>query len=183
VDSSGNLHLVWQDNTPGNSEVYYKQSTDGGATWIATKRLTWTTGGSEAPVIGADSTGNLHVAWFDDTPGNTEIYHKRSTDGGVTWGANKRLTYNSVGSHSPDIAVDSSGRVHLVWVDFTPGNPDIYYKKSVDGGATWTASARLTQTTGFSEVPALGVDTSGNLHLVWQDNTIGNYEIHYKKFK
>jgi hypothetical protein len=38
-------------------------------------------------------------------------------------------------------------------------------------------------TASFSEVPALGVDSSGNLHLVWQDNTPGNYDIYYKKFK
>jgi hypothetical protein len=183
VDSSDNLHLAWQDNTPGNSEIYYKKSTDGGATWTANKRLTWNSGASEAPVIGADSRGYLHVAWFDDTPGNTEIYHKRSTNAGVNWGTNKRLTWNPVGSHSPDIAVDSSGGVHLVWVDLTPGNPDIYYRKSTDMGATWTTALRLTRTTGLSGAPALGVDASGNVHLVWQDNTPGNYEIYYKKFK
>jgi predicted neuraminidase len=182
-DSSGNLHVVLQDNTPGNYEIDYKQSTDGGAAWTANKRLTWTAGTSEAPVIGVDSTGYLHVAWVDSTPGNTEIYHKKSTDGGATWGANRRLTYNSVGSYSPDIAADTSSRVHLVWVDETPGNPDIYYRKSADGGATWTTPLRLTWTPGFSEVPAIGVDSSGNLHVVWRDNTPGNYEIYYKKFK
>jgi len=182
IDSSDNLHLAWQDNSPGNSEVYYKKSTDGGTTWTANKRLTWTTGSSERPVVGADSAGTLHVAWVDNTPGNTEIYHKRSTNAGVTWDANKRLTWTVLSSYSPDLAVDSSGRVHLVWVDLTPGNPDIYYRKSADMGVTWTTALRLTRTTGLSEAPALGVDTSGNIHLVWQDNTPGNYEIYFLKF-
>jgi len=27
----------------------------------------------------------VHVAWFDDRDGNSEIYYKRSTNGGITW--------------------------------------------------------------------------------------------------
>jgi len=96
---------------------------------MAAKRLSWTSGVSFSPVIAVDSSDNLHLVWDDDTPGNFEIYYKKSTDGGATWTANKRLTWTSSYSWNPSVAVDSSGNVHVVWEDDTPGNWEIYYKR------------------------------------------------------
>ncbi|MEM3002136.1 MAG: choice-of-anchor D domain-containing protein, partial [Candidatus Nitrosocaldus sp.] len=181
IDSANNIHVVWHDNTPGNYEIYYKKSTDGGNTWTWAKRLTYTSGSSNNPAIGVDSSGNIHVVWHDNTPGNYEIYYKKSTDGGNTWTWAKRLTYTSGSSNNPAIGIDSSGNIHVVWHDNTPGNYEIYYKKSTDGGNTWTWAKRLTYTSGSSNNPAIGIDSSGNIHVVWHDNTPGNYEIYYKK--
>ena len=182
TDSSGNIHVVWEDNTPGNYEIYYKKSTDGGATWSQAKRLTWNSGHSLYPVIATNSSGNIHLVWCDSTPGNYEIYYKKSQDGGATW-STKRLTWNSGCSRRPVIATDSSGNIHVVWYDTTPGNAEIYYKKSQDGGATWSKIKRLTWNSGGSYESARVKDSSGNIHVVWDDNTPGNYEIYYKKGK
>jgi BNR repeat-like domain/BNR repeat-containing family member len=181
VDSSGHLHLVWHDDTSGNYEIYYKKSTDGGATWTTSRRLTWNSGGSEAAVVAVDPSGYLHVVWSDDTSGNREIYYKKSTDGGATWMTSQRLTWNSGVSVSPALAIDPSAHLHLIWQDSTPGNNEIYYKRSTDGGVTWTTSQRITWNSGGSNSPALASDFSGRLHLVWADETPGNYEIYYKK--
>jgi len=97
--------------------------------WGATKRLTWNSGDSYFPAIAIDSNNNLHVVWHDWTPGNWEIYYKRSTDGGLSWGATKRLTWNSGNSLYPGIAIDSNNNLHVVWCDYTPSNYEIYYKK------------------------------------------------------
>jgi len=183
VDSSGNPHVVWRDDTPGNFELYYKSSPDGGATWATNKRLTWNSGTSNEPVIAVDASGHLHVVWTDDTPGNDEIFYKQSLDGGAAWAASKRLIWNSGSSHSPAMTVDSSDHLHVVYVDHTSGRIDLYYKKSMDGGANWTTGSRLTWTIGSKGSPALGVDSTGNLHLVWEEMTPGNYEIYYMKFK
>jgi len=44
--------------------------------WTPSQGLPWTTGDSKFPAIAVDSSGNLHVVWWDDTPGNSEIYYK-----------------------------------------------------------------------------------------------------------
>ena len=150
-------------------------------TWQPTKRLTWNAGSSWYPAIATDSSRNIHVVWHDSTPGNWEIYYKRSTDGGSTW-STQRLTWNSGYSEYPAIATDSSGNIHVVWCDSTTGNYEIYYKRSTDGGSTWTTK-RLTWNTGDSRVPAIATDSSGNIHVVWHDYTPGNGEIYYKKGK
>jgi len=182
VDYSNNIHVVWFEYTAGNAEIYYKKSTDGGVTWTASQRLTWTSGFSFEPAIAADSSGNIHVVWYDNSPGNNEIYYRRSPDKGTTWGSLRKLTWTAGESCYPEIAVDSSGDIHLVWWDNTPGNAEIYYKKSTDRGASWTSSQRLTSTSGDSYSPFIAVDPFGGLHVVWHDDTPGNFEIYYKKF-
>ena len=182
VDSSGDLHVVWDNDATGKDEIYYKKSTDEGVTWTATKRITWTSGESYYSAIAPGASQNIHVVWNDNTPGNYEIYHKKSTNRGDTWTATKRITWTSGTSWLPAIALDPSGDLHVVWQDFTPGKAEIYYKKSTDGGDTWSTTQRITWTSDDSYRPAIAVDSSGNLHVVWQDETPGNTEIYYKKY-
>jgi BNR repeat-like domain len=181
LDSADSLHLVWEDGTPGNYEIYYMRSTDYGVNWTSAQRLTWTSGESGGAAIAVDSSGKLHVAWHDDTPGNFEIYYKKSNDGGATWGASQRLARTPDESVAPDIIFQSPGNIHVVWEDYTPGNNEIYYRKSSDLGATWGKTQRLTWTSGGSLVPLIALDPSDNLHLIWQDMTPGESEIYYKK--
>lgn len=180
VDSSGNPHVAWMEYTLGNYEIYYKKSTDGGTTWSTAKRLTWTSESSDEPALAVDSSGNPHVIWYDQAPGNFEIFYRKSMDGGAAWTPAKRLTWDSDGSWYPSIAVDSSDILHLAWENATVGSPEIYYKKSADGGTTWTPIKRLTWTSGLSGSPIIAVDSSGNPHIVWYDDTPGNYEIYYR---
>ncbi len=181
VDSSANLHVVWHDFTPVEAEIYYKQSKDGGDSWSYVRRLTWTSGGSYSPAIAVDSSDHLHVVWYDDTPGDHQIYYKKSEDGGDSWTASRRIIWTSGGAFVPAIAVDSLDHLHVVWYDSTSGKFDTYYKKSTDGGDSWTASQRITWTSGYSYVRAIAVDSSDHLHVVWYDDTPGDYEIYYKK--
>ena len=98
------------------------------------------------------------------------------------WTTAKRLTWTDGGSFSPQMALDSGGHMHLAWYDNSPGNSEIYYMKSTDGGATWTKAQRLTWTSGYSAVPAVAADPSASLHVIWMDDLPGNNEIYYKRF-
>jgi hypothetical protein len=128
VDGNDNLHVAWEDDGPGNWEIYYKMSTDRGASW-STKRLTWSSGSSSSAAIVIDSNLYIHMVYIEDK-GNFEIFHKKSTDGGTTW-TTKRLTWNSGNSSCPAIATDSSDNLHVVWEDGTFGNFEIFYRKGM----------------------------------------------------
>jgi len=179
IDASGYLHVAWHDDTPGNYQLYYKRSTDGGTSWSANQRLTWTSNDSFTPDIAADSLGGVHVVWNDYSSGNAEVYYKRSTDGGASWLPSQRLTWTSTADEFPAIAVDGVDRIHVIWDDYAPGYSDIYYRRSLTGGSSWAAAQRLTWTSSWSSGPAIACTPSGHLHVVWYDYTPGNDEIYY----
>jgi hypothetical protein len=181
IDGSDYVHIAWDDSTPGNCEIFFKKSVNGGTTWTANRRLTWNGGESIRPVLAVDSTDDLHVVWQDGTPGNREIYHKRSADGGATWTANRRLTYTAQDSVKPAIGVDSSAGIHLVWQEYTSSYPEVFYKNSTNGGVAWGANNRLTYTAGNTTEPSVAADSAGHVYAVWDDSTPGNYEIYARK--
>lgn len=183
TDSSNNIHIVWSDDSSGNYEIMYKKSTNGGANWSANQRLTWSSGLSGNPFIGASSGNNLYIVWKDNVSGNDEIYFKKSANSGNTWSALQRLTWNSGDSGAPVLAVDSSNNIHLVWEDQTPGCCEVFYKLSTNAGTSWSGIQRLTWNSGWSEVPFVAVDSTGYIQVLWHDNTPGGYEIFHKRGK
>ncbi len=179
VAVSGNIvHVVWFDSRDGNDEIYYSRSIDGGTTWGANVRLTTAAGNSFTPSI-AVSGNNVHIAWHDSRSGFEEIYYKRSTDGGTTWGADTRLTFAGVGAALSSIAV-SGNNVHVAWQDQRDGNWEIYYECSTDSGTTWGADTRLINAAGDSKDPSIAV-FGNNVHVAWQDRRGGNFQIYYKR--
>ena len=97
-----------------------------------------------------------------------------------TWEKTKRLSWTLGGSYAPDSAVDTKNHIHVVWQDDTPGKDEIYYKKSTNGGTSWTTK-RLTWTPDNSWWPAIAVDSNDYIHVVWQDYTQNNFEIFFKR--
>ena len=77
--------------------------------------------------------------------------YRRSIDGGSTFpNLIKNLSDNAGTSLGPAIAV-SGNNVHVAWDDDTPGNPDILYRRSTDGGASFTDPIKnLSSNTGSS---------------------------------
>jgi hypothetical protein len=76
------IHIVWDDARDDGitTEIYYKNSTDGGTTWNSDIRLTNSTGyDSLWPRIAVNDT-TKHVTWWDLRDGNREIYYKRYPD-------------------------------------------------------------------------------------------------------
>ncbi len=176
--SGTTVHIILRDNRDGNDEIYYKRSTDSGVNWGVDTRLTNFTSVSTSPSL-AVSGLMVHVVWYDQRDGNREIYYKRSTDAGITWGTDNRLTNN------PDDAVNASigifgSSVYVVWDDDRDNNNEIYFKLSTDNGITWGSDTRLTNDAANSVLPSIAV-TGSNLHVVWHDTRNGTNKVYYKR--
>lgn len=176
--SGASVHVVWYDLRTGNAEIFYRRSTDGGATWQADTALTNDPAGSYLPSI-AVASNMIHVSWFDERDGNKELYYKRSLDDGLTWGPDVRLTNDPADSYRPSVAV-SGNNVHLAWYDNRDGNTEIFYKRSTDNGASWSPDTSLTNDANDSFYPSVAL-AGTKVHLVWTDNRDGNQEIYYKR--
>jgi hypothetical protein len=120
--------------------------------WEQDVRLTNNTSNKYDPVI-SSSGSNIHIVWYDDRDGNDEIYYKNSSDSGVTWSSDYRLTSASLASFEPDIAVSGTS-IHIVWEDQRDGNFEIYYKNSSDNGITWSLDYNLTDDVSSSLGPS-----------------------------
>jgi len=174
--SGSNVYIVWKDNTlREHEEIYFRKSPNGGATWQSAQRFMEYTGTSLHPTVTAGGS-NVYVAWHHYMTENSEIYFTRSSDRGATWQSIQRLTKNSGASGAAELAVSGSN-IYITWYDNTPGNYEIYFRKSADGGTNWAGAQRLTTNSGKSQVPAIAADDS-NLYVVWDDDTPGNFEIY-----
>lgn len=128
-------------------------------------------------IAAADSF--VHVCWRDSRDGNLEIYYKRSTDNGLSWEEDVRMTNSPDSSSSPILAV-SGNYVYLFYIDKIDGNFDVYFRLSSNKGESWGDVFRVLESPGISGVPNIAVDGS-EIHLVWREVVNGNYETFYTK--
>ncbi len=172
--SGANVYTVWSDQTENSLDIFFRRSTDGGATWKSAKVLQFNAGSSEHPQI-AVSGSNVYVVWEDKTPapGIYDIFYMRSTDSGATWGPRVNLSNNAGHSHHPQIAV-SGANVYVVWIDATTP-PDatlsslsLLMRRSADSGATWKSIQTLRSDVSAT-IPDLAV-SGPNVYVTWSED-------------
>ena len=174
--------------------VIYFNSTDNGETWSDEKIISRVDRHYSGPGwdIGANGS-NIHVVWedagyIDESPEGYEIVGRNSTDNGITWNNEIRLTNHINRSEQPRTAVDGDN-IHVAWIDNRDHYPyedafEIYYINSTDGGKTWSDETRLTYAKNDSVMPAIAT-ANGYTHLVFLDNRTGDdhdMEIYYKRY-
>lgn len=176
--SGSKVHVVWEDDRFSNWDIFYRQSPDGGATWNPEVRLTSASGSATSPAI-AVSDSLIHVVWRDTRNMSNDIYYKRSTDGGNSWSADSLLTTGQWDRGMPSVAASGSN-VHVAWWDGRDNNFRIFYKHSTNSGATWSSDTCLAYGSNDSRNPSIAV-SGPYVHVVWQDDRDGNWEIYYKR--
>ncbi len=156
------IHAVYPYDSdgagPDESNVFYRRSTDGASTWSAEVQLNddGTNTDQFYPAIGVGETGILAASWYDrrlDPTANLlfDRYLTVSTDGGLTWTPNERISdvSSAVAQTNPnfdglatcyhgdyDQVAVSGNLAHIVWSDdrrvtVTGPNPDVYYDQFV----------------------------------------------------
>jgi BNR repeat protein len=161
--SGANRFVVWSDKTPGNWEIFFRRSTDNGATWKPIVNLSNDPGTSVNPQISV-SGSNVFVIWAQSTADNTpaDVYFRRSTDNGVTWKPLVKITSGGVGAISPQMTISGSN----VYVGWDQQNGEIYVRRSADNGVTWKPIFNLTNNPGPSTNQQI-VATGANVYVIW----------------
>src|SRR5262249_4092935 len=115
VDPTGNINVVWQNDSPGNADIFFTRSTDGGQNFSALVNLSNSVGTSRTAQIATDAAGNINVLWGDNVPPSTstDIFFSRSTNGGAAFSAPQNLS-NDVGiSSNPSLAIDPFNNINV----------------------------------------------------------------------
>ncbi len=166
--------VTWIDLRDGNSDLYLRASNDNGVTWSDEVRVTNSIGSKVQPSISIHDEDIL-IFWMDDQDGNWEIYYGSSQDGGKNWAAPVKFTDDPGVSEVPVVA-RSGDDIHVVWTDSRTTSPDehyidayeIYYRRSNDGGATWSEEIRLTDAPKWSADPSISV-LGSDVYVFWPD--------------
>jgi hypothetical protein len=134
----GTLYCSWVDaNGASGLDVFVARSTDGGSTWSAPVLVN-----DDPPGVGNDQffqwlsvdpiDGSVNLSWYDTrldpTHVTTNVFYSRSTDGGLTYAPNVKVTSaptdetvqgadlgNQYGDYEGIAAF--GGSVHPVWTD------------------------------------------------------------------
>ncbi len=87
------------------------------------------------------------------------------------WSRERQITQGSGDSRLVDLAADPSGHaLHLTWEDTRDNATEVYYKRSLDNGATWGPDIRLSNLTTGTVEPEPRVGTDGKTVLVFFAN-------------
>lgn len=186
VDRQNQIHLVWT----GSSKFYYSTAPADKAhlvhSWrppvevaAGSARTQW-----ESDIV-VDAWDNIHIAYA--TGGDDAgVYHVVSTDGGTSWQMPTRLSgvldQLEVAFSNVRIITDGAQRLHVVWqtVEEQGFGQGIYYTRSVDKGATWSAPVRMAYKdpgeygVTFPYIASIG---ESELHMIYVDGPwhIGRY--------
>jgi hypothetical protein len=140
------------------------------------------TNNNEDSVYGqvSSSNNNTYVVWQESVPGNTdrnyEIFFKKSSDDGNSFGERIQVSDNIGFSEHPQMASENNN-VYVVWADDTNVNKQIYFKKSNNGGNSFGEQMLLSDSNSNAfnqEISSFG----DNVYVVWLEKVpYGPYRI------
>ena len=158
VGPNGEVYVSWA----GPLGLMFDKSTNSGLTWGTDIFASTIPGGWDysipgisrangLPVTACDTShtsyrGNIYINWTDQRngTGNTDVFLCKSTDGGNTWSAVKKVNDDNTTRHQffTWMTIDqTTGVLYFVFYDRrnTANNfTDVYVARSTDGGETFT---------------------------------------------
>ena len=176
-----NVYCMWKDMRTGGTYLpYFNYSTNNGATWQAISiQLSQGSGyWCQLPLRGGlECTGSyVYACWVDDrdSTGIYQVFFDRSTNNGVNWGSDIRVSDSGITCYNPSMDVQGS-YVYIGWEDNRltgSTSDDIFFDYSPDNGLTWQ-TPDIGSVDLAAGIPAIAVDikSDGNyVYATWYDS-------------
>jgi hypothetical protein len=170
-DTLGHLHVAYFDYESGRIKWTYFN----GDTWTTPVSIS-----SDVPYacvcprLSLNPLDNtIHSVWHDWSGPDAEIWYKYYD--GTNWSSVENVSNDNDDSGWPDIAIDSLGRLHVVWMDY--GTWDIFYRMKDSSG--WGSVIHLEPyISSYSCDPCIAIDLNNNPHIVWEERSSPEYVIY-----
>jgi hypothetical protein len=114
IDSSGNAHAVWTQDS-----FRCEYSTNASGSWSGPTMLEF--GWNYSPQVAAYSPNNVHVVWEKDN----DIYYNHYD--GSSWSTEVKLNEGSGNANKPYMRMGLDGRIHLVYHQWDGSDWQIQY--------------------------------------------------------
>jgi hypothetical protein len=176
-DGENNIHTFWiQPPLTGGSEsvgtIQYARW-DGESWSIPTTVISRLSGNPMQLTVEADYQGRLVLAWIDGRTGEL-VFSWASADQASRsseWESPLSIPTGSQANSSPDILVDSSGRIVIVYAVPINEKRGIYLVESGNVGRTWSQPLQVfdaVSTTGdIVDQAQIGLTGDGRLHVLF----------------
>jgi len=187
IDDDGNVHVTWEDFTNYGGagtdiDIFYKKKVFSTQTWTTTTVISSESYiESRRPDIVANGSGDVHIAWQDPTPydgagSDWDIFYKFWNKSTSSWTTTQVLSTGSTWECGfVSLTIDRDGNVYLSYHEDADEDTDIYYQFWNASTNTWSSKTKVsTQSNADAWYPSISLDSSGNVHIAWRDDT--NYD-------
>lgn len=169
VDSAGNIDIAWAGAAPARG-VFFTRSTDNGKDFATPTTVAPSSSGGEKLQMAVDQSGAIYLFWQES---NQHYVLSRSTNGGASFSAptdlSTTLGLGTLTANLPTLAIDPTNNVDLIWPQFG-STGSILFSRSTDGGATFSSPVTVG-TFGYAAGAQIGFDASGNIDVLWFEET------------
>jgi hypothetical protein len=174
VDRGGKIWVVWKGwrtvNQNVNSNIF--ASTYDGL-WSSRMTITNDLHDDCDPVVAADTSGKVWVAFSTNRNGNWDVYSIYYDNG--TWSELIPLTTDLDDDLAPAMTRDGSGNIWIAWHSWRDGDANIYARYY--DGTGWSAAVQITSDLSNDIMPSISADPSGEVALTWMSNRCGNPDV------
>ena len=140
---NNNVYVLWSSSQ--TDTIVFTKSTNKGESFDANTINLSTAGANCGRVMAIDKVGNIYVVFSN----GHDIWVRKSVDSGASFDSPVRINSSSAGIRlSPSVAVDTDGNIYIGWNTGYSGDPNnygIYFSKSTDGGASFSAQVRVDE--------------------------------------
>lgn len=168
VASKDRVHLAWMNASDGRFDVLYSEWS--GGKWSAPINVGNKESSSIYPSLAVDSFGHSHLSWMGITAEQTfDVFHANWT--GERWTNPINVSRNGGISQRPQIAVDTKGVAHIVWLD-NQGSFQLLHSQRVDKEWSDPVNTKLvdwfvTNDPNFNWKPSIDANHVGGVHVAW----------------
>lgn len=189
VGPDGSVHVAWSDyrndldrrwthdggiDGINDDDIYYATSVDGGLTFLPNVKVNDDVGTRQSThmhrFLAVDHDNKVHIAWGDLRSGKEEVYYANSTDGGLTFNPNVKVSDIDGNASNPSLAINSKGTVFVAWsghLNESLGSR-IFLSRSSDGGVSFDESRMVSAPPGYYHQTSPEIAVSGEfVGVVW----------------
>lgn len=169
------VYVLWEGYTilGGIRTLYLSRSTNGGNTFEAPIQVTDSASPTDQfPNMDIGPSGGIYVVWETVESGGRDIWMSSSSDRGLSWTAPQQVddTFASDGyTQNPDVAVDTSGVIHVVWAESVTGGRSVFYSAAPNAASPFGTPVTVTPTPMSNSYisPSIDTDGGGTVYIAW----------------
>ncbi|NPU95511.1 MAG: hypothetical protein HPY82_26755 [Gammaproteobacteria bacterium] len=167
TDAAGNAMAVWGVRESNLYSLWYSRY-DTVAGWSTPELLeNQDSQNAYVPHIEMDAAGNAMVVWLQGSGSNYSLWARRYAVGSG-WGPAQLIENDDTGGVlRPQLAMDASGNVLVVWQQYDGSQYHIWSNRYV-AGSGWRTAELLETGAGGAAAPQVAVASNGDGVAVWQ---------------